>query len=900
MVASFAIEYRTNWGEKVCLAVKEDEPESKLPELVVELHTADGVHWNADAELNAFVCSAAVSYHYFIADANGRRLRSESETLSRHIVIKGGASRRFITNDYWLDAPKDAPLYSSAFTEAIKSRPQRDEVKRVPTGGTVTLRLYAPNIDSNLTIAVCGASRELGAWDDRRAMVMNNRFFPEWQATIPVGRGGYNMEYKYVLYDAEGRTVKEWEHRDNRSLYIPQLSDNDTLMVNDVAPDFGIGQWRGAGVAIPVFSLRSEGSCGIGDFGDLTKMVDWAALCGMKLLQILPINDTTMTHTWTDSYPYNSISIYAFHPLYIDVRQLGPLSDDKKAKELERRRQKLNALAEVDYEAVEKLKWEYINLHYKQDGEATLRSEGFADFYRTNGEWLRNYAVFSLMRDRYATANFRDWPHLNSYDAAEVERLCTPGSADYEAIGVYMFVQYHLHLQLKRAAEYARHHHVALKGDIPIGISRDSVEAWAEPHYFNLNGQAGAPPDDFSVNGQNWGFPTYNWELMEQDGYSWWMKRFRKMSEYFDAYRIDHVLGFFRIWEIPTHSVHGLLGQFAPALPMTREEIIGYGLNFSEDMTEPYISDWVLSERFGERADYVKSRFVEPTPDGRCGGYRMREEFNTQRKVERYFRDNAIDDPELKEGLYALISNVLFVRDRLNPQTFHPRISANLDYAFRALADGDKWCFGNLYEQYYYHRHNDFWRDAAMKKLPRLTQSTRMLVCGEDLGMIPACVESVMNELRILSLEIPRMPKEVGYEFGNVMAYPYRSVSTFSTHDMSTLRGWWREDREKTQHFFNNVMRHCGEAPMEISPEQCEEVMRGLLYAPSMLCVPSFQDWMSVDGFWRNPDVDAERINVPANPKNYWHYRMHLTLEQLMAADSVNAKISALIVGAGR
>ena len=111
---------------------------------------------------------------------------------------------------------------------------------------------------------------------------------------------------------------------------------------------------------------------------------------------------------------------------------------------------------------------------------------------------------------------------------------------------------------------------IVLKGDIPIGNQpQTALEAWTEPHYFNLDGQAGAPPDDFSINGQNWGFPTYNWDVMEKDGYRWWMKRFQKMAEYFDAYRIDHILGFFRIWEIPMHAVHGLLGQFDPSLPMS-------------------------------------------------------------------------------------------------------------------------------------------------------------------------------------------------------------------------------------------------------------------------------------------------------------------------------------------
>ena len=166
--------------------------------------------------------------------------------------------------------------------------------------------------------------------------------------------------------------------------------------------------------------------------------------------------------------------------------------------------------------------------------------------------------------DAYKTPNFREWPKYATYDAKEIETLCRPDSADYPHIAIYYYIQFNLHLQLLAATEHARANGVVLKGDIPIGISRNSVEAWKEPHYFNLNGQAGAPPDDFSVNGQNWGFPTYNWDVMEKDGYAWWMKRFHKMAEYFDAYRIDHILGFFRIWEIPMHAVHGLLGQFRP------------------------------------------------------------------------------------------------------------------------------------------------------------------------------------------------------------------------------------------------------------------------------------------------------------------------------------------------
>ena len=155
------------------------------------------------------------------------------------------------------------------------------------------------------------------------------------------------------------------------------------------------------------------------------------------------------------------------------------------------------------------------------------------------------------------------------------------------------------------------------------------------------------------------------------------------------------------------------------------------------------------------------------------------------------------------------------------------------------MSEAEKNAFNKLYDQYYYHRHNAFWQQQAMKKLPQLTQSTRMLVCGEDLGMIPDCVASVMNDLRILSLE-----------FGHLSEYPYRSVCTISTHDMSTLRGWWEEDYQQTQRYYNTILGHYGIAPTVATPELCEEVVRNHLNSNSILCILSLQDWLSIDGKW--------------------------------------------------
>ena len=890
MILSFNIEYRTNWGEEVRIS-------GLFPESI-PLHTTDGIYWTAELELEVPQEGMTINYSYQI-EQNGIVIRKEWDSFSRSIFLSGSSRKIYRINDCWKNIPEQLYLYSSAFTEALLAHPEKENIPQRYKKGLV-IKAYAPRINKDYCLAICGNQKSLGHWDPEKAVLMSDTNFPEWQIELDASKLKYPLEYKFILYNKQEKKADCWEKNPNRYLADPELKTNETLVISDRYVYFDIPAWKGAGIAIPVFSLKSEKSFGVGDFGDLKRMVDWAVNTRQKVIQILPVNDTTMTHAWTDSYPYNSISIYAFHPMYADIRQMGTLKDKEAASKFSKKQKELNSLPAIDYEAVNQTKWEFFNLLFRQEGEKVLASKGFKDFFETNKEWLQPYAVFSYLRDAYKTPNFRKWPRHSVYQAEDIEKMCQPGTADYPHISLYYYIQYHLHLQLLSATEYARQHGVVLKGDIPIGISRNSVEAWTEPHYFNLDGQAGAPPDDFSINGQNWGFPTYNWDVMEKDGYAWWMKRFHKMAEYFDAYRIDHILGFFRIWEIPMHAVHGLLGQFVPALPMTREEIESYGLAFREDFfLKPYIHEYFLGQIFGPHTDYVKQTFIEPTDTWEV--YRMRPEFDTQRKVEAYFAGKTDDDSIwIRDGLYALISDVLFVPDRNNPHEYHPHIGVQHDYIYRALNDWEKAAFNRLYDQYYYHRHNDFWGQQAMKKLPQLTQSTRMLVCGEDLGMIPDCVAWVMNDLRILSLEIQRMPKDPKQEFGHTDWYPYRSVCTISTHDMSTLRGWWEEDFQQTQRYYNTMLGHYGAAPATATPELCEEVVRNHLHSNSILCILSLQDWMSMDGKWRNPNVQEERINIPANPRHYWRWRMHLTLEQLMKAESLNEKIRSMIESTGR
>lgn len=681
-----------------------------------------------------------------------------------------------------------------------------------------------------------------------------------------------------------------WETCDNRTLKLDVMAAGDVCVIEEDQSFFAMCNRRLSGTLVPLFSLRTEGSFGIGDFGDLAAMVDFVADTGQRVLQLLPINDTTTTRRWTDSYPYSCISIFALNPIYVDLRQLPPLADAKQQAEFEALRQELNALPAVDYERVIRAKEQYMRLMYEQESERTMRSAAFKKFFRDNEYWLVPYAQYSYLRDAYGTADFNAWPSHREWTEAERGQLSNPRTKAYKKLAFFYYLQFVLDQQMSAAHEHAMARGVILKGDIPIGVDRTGCDVWFEPQYFNLDGQAGAPPDAFSVNRQNWGFPTYNWDRMLADGCQWWVRRFRNMAKYFDAYRIDHVLGFFRIWDIPVDCVHGLLGQFSPALPMTKAEIGSYGFEFDEERhTRPFINKWVLERIFGERALDVAEKYLQPIAED--GTFSMRPEYDTERKVQAAFAGkNSAADTALRDGLYKLIENVLFVRDRKRNYLYHPRITAHLTFAYAALGDDDKQRFNRLYDDYYYRRNSMFWYREAMKKLPRLVQATRMLVCAEDLGMVPESVDWVMKDLRILSLNVQTMPKEYGVRFADLSKYPYRSVCLFSSHDMPTLRLWWDEDKEVAQDYYESVLYHTGAAPHPLPGWLAREIIVRQMQTPSMLCIVQLQDWLATDERIRQADPTGERVNVPANPFHYWRYRMPMTIESLKAdRDFVNS-----------
>ena len=861
------------------------------------MHTLDGYHWSVEVRKDVKP-GTQIDYFYSVLCGDNEE-RKEWSVMCHRLNFDAERGLNYRVYDHWNDIPEDSYLYSSAIADCVVGKKQ-EKVKLNNFNKSVTLKVRAPQLRAEDQLYLIGAEPALGAWNEKKALKMTQHNINEWIVTIDGAKlASSRLEVKFFVKNKADNDAIVWEYSDNRIVELPAMDEGDVMVYELDEAFFPLPAVRIAGTLVPVFSLRSDSSFGIGDFGDLKKMVDWVSLTQQRALQILPINDTTITHTWTDSYPYSCISIFALHPQYVDLNALPALKDKEQRDKFEALRKELNALPQIDYERVNDAKTEYLRLLFEQEGQKVLTSDAFKAFFIDTESWLVPYAQYCYMRDKNGTADFSRWSDHNQWDEAERKQLSSPKEKAYKEVAFFYYVQYILSSQLKAVHEYAQAHKVILKGDIPIGVNRYGCDVWTQPRYFNLNGQAGAPPDDFSVNGQNWGFPTYNWEEMISDGCKWWIRRFQNMSKYFDAYRIDHVLGFFRIWEIPISAVHGLLGQFAPSLGMSREEIEGYGLHWQEELfTEPFITDWILDRVFREHADEVRQKYVEHIWGDR---YKMRPAFDTQRKVEKAFAGKTSDtDVWIRDGLYSLISDVLFVRDNKDSNRFHPRISVQFAFIYESLYDSDKAVFNRLYNDYYYRRNNQFWYQEAMKKLPKLVNATRMLVCAEDLGMVPDCVAWVMNELRILSLEIQSMPKDPHVRFGHLGQNPYRSVSTISTHDMATLRQWWDEDWARAQDYFNSMLHRGGPAPHPLPGWLARDIVSRHLTSPSMLCILGIQDWMSIDETLRLDDPDAERINIPANPKHYWRYRMHVSIEELMKNKDFNGQVIDLINQAGR
>jgi len=767
----------------------------------------------------------------------------------------------------------------------------------------VNLKVHAVHVPPKAMLRVCGDCSELGNWVPLKAPCLSNEHFPFWELTLSVKKSHVPFRYKFV-FCLDSPELVTWELGENR---LFSSAPCDVCMISCGSFREREDTWRGTGLSIPIFSIRTSNSLGVGEFLDLKPLADWAAQCGFKLIQILPINDTSVNGDWKDSYPYSALSVFALHPMYISLNALvdsSPGNNSNLIWEINSRKD-LNEMPQVDYEEVVSFKDRILHILYNKHGDAVLKSDEFCAWFSANEGWLAPYALFCVLRDTYHTSDYSKWEHYQSISEEGIRLMTSKQSKSYHSIGYYYYVQYNLHLQLKEATVYATKRGIALKGDIAIGVSPRSVDTWAHPRLFHLDKQTGAPPDMFSKTGQNWKFPTYNWEEMAKDDYTWWRSRLANMAQYFDAFRVDHILGFFRIWEIPGNCVTGLLGRFNPSIPIHRDELISRGLWNLNRFCKPYVRTHLLEAYFGVDAALVQERFFEEID---YSSFQFKPEFFSEKQIAMALPIDPSLDPEKiktnqrwKEGLFKLIQNVILLQDDKDPNAFYPRIAMTETSSFEELNFHEKTSFQWLYVDYFYHRQESLWSRVALERLPVIVNTTKMLCCGEDLGMVPNCVDPVMRQLRILSLRIQRMPDDPAKIFMHPSEYPYLSVCTPSVHDTSTLRGWWEENPSLRQRFYNEILGQNGTAPAFCDASISYRIIRQHLESRSMLAIFAIQDLFGLNfNYFCNRNPKEERINIPSVPEHYWRYRMHISVEDLIKDTPFCEHIKELIRSTGR
>jgi len=869
------VNYKTQVGENLYIRIQQDD--SQFVEYA--MHYTENGFWRWETETKA----VSLSYNFIVKNSSEEILNEE---INLHQINLNSHHSEYLILNSWNQPNFPENYLNTKILKQIsakkgfrKPRPKRHETHR--------FSIQVPIYNTHESIVLLGNTEEMGNWNEEKPIPLKRINPLQWEISLELSPSSQKIEYKYAILNHQTGKLS-FEEGENRKA-LPNKKENCVFVYQDQSYKFHAHEkWKSAGVAVPVFSLRTENSFGVGEFFDLKKLVDWAVKTHLSILQVLPVNDTTATHTWTDSYPYAAISVYALHPQYLALNQLSYPLPAKANREFNSKRKELNTLPHVDYEAVMKGKWHLLFEVFKNRKKKILKDKNFAEFRKKNQEWLLNYAVFCTLRDKYGTADYKKWSALSTYKFKTVERYARPSHIEYDNVIFHSWIQYELHLQLKEAVDYAHSKNVFIKGDLPIGIYRYSVEAWSQPEQFGLEFQAGAPPDFFTAIGQNWGFPTYNWETMKQDGYRWWKNRFKALAQYFDVMRIDHILGFFRIWRMPLSATQAILGYFHPAVPISEEEFAYHGISFNPTrFLKPFINDAILWHSFGEEKKTIIETFLEE----KNGLYYFLPEFDTQRKIENYFQKTK-GDFDTKMKLLSLASNVLFVEEEVNgKKMYHPRFGIYDTLSYQFLEPHLKEKLYHAFHDYFFGRQEELWEKSGMEKLPVLLQATDMLICGEDLGFVPDCVPKVMNNLGIIALKVQRSPKE-DVAYYHPQTANYENVVTYSTHDSTTLRQWWKEDRNLTQKYFNEQLQQSGEAPEELRCSLAEIVMKQHLYNQAMLAIFPIQEFLATDESLKNPDANAERINDPGTFPHYWKYRMHKTLEELIAADDFNSKIA--------
>jgi len=901
------IHYKVKDGGQMIASGESDAFGKNVVNRAVRMRSRDGENW--DAKVNINVGETLLVYRYgYITD---NKSRFEAIQSLRSVSLEGlKKGDTVIMRDTWR-SPKSNVFVSTAFREAIfagspegNNTPVRQDSAlgdksaatrwKEPQKDSVAVRftVVVPRLTSGHSIRLTGEHEKLGKWDKESTLGLVNLGRNVFSLMLEFPADELPFEYKYCIFDKEGEFVFR-ERGTPRELEAPA----DNVKFLSVDENFKYENvWKGAGVAVPVFSLRSSRSMGIGEFLDLKILVDWAAKVKLSLIQVLPVNDTG-----DNPSPYSATSVFALHPVYLNVQEVAAYTfggenrvPHEIRQEIEDGMSSFNGVEEIEYTGVLAKKDKILTMIFSAGGDNILADAGCKAWQERNSSWLPGYACWKSIMAKTGEWVFTQWEH----SAKDVPRLTSKESEFYDSVRYHVFVQYNLHLQLLNASNYAKAHGVALKGDLPIGVARYCADTWIDTDMFRMNWSAGAPTHG-PPPAQNWDFPLYNWDLMKKDGFQWWRRRLAAMEEYFQAFRIDHVLGFFRIWAIPAHNYSGLLGRYDPCpKPITRKELASIGIKGKLDRyTNPYIHESDVAKKFGESAKFVQENFLDGLKEDK-ELYNLRDEVSTHERIHTLIHDPKYDDilsedqrVTIRTELCNFVDDRLLIQDEQDPDKFYLVCHMFHTASYKALKEGElKTNLDRLWHNFFWERQK--WGEDGYEKLAAMQDAANMMVCGEDLGAVPSEAYEVLDALGILGLRIQRWP--IKGEWGEPAKYSYLSVAAPSCHDCSTLRQWWTEDRGARQHFYRSNFE--GEAPWECYDWVSQKIVEQHLNSTSMWTIVPIQDFLDMWDELRSPDPLKDMINRPGTMDGNWVYRMRLPLEALCEKSSFNKFLGDMVV----
>jgi 4-alpha-glucanotransferase len=639
------------------------------------------------------------------------------------------------------------------------------------------------------------------------------------------------------------------------------------------------------GVAVPVGALRTKNGIGVGEFSDLASFALLCRKMKMRLIQILPVNDTGF-----QSSPYSSLTAFGLHPLYLSIEELDEFktADNPVKTRVKKAKAKFDTYKRFSHYEVLKEKLEICLDLYNANKPEIIKSasKGVLSAWTEKNSWVKEYAVYRRLKEINEQKSWKDWKEYKNVTAEDIEKLWNDKDLKEEHI-FWVWLQHALDIQFLKASKAITDAGIIMEGDLPILMNEDSCDVWANPDIFIQELSAGAPPDMYSPDGQNWGFPIYNWEAQEKDNFAWWKKRLEVAEKYYQAYRIDHVLGFFRIWASSPYDYSSSLGRYVPYVPVTTGDFKKLGFDKSRIgwITQPHILTgeiWdTLKNNWGGAFTEAQIKTAADNIFSKALTRVSTEELWLFKKKIRGEKDiDALNlHPAARDFLLAKWKDRAFLEYKKGK--FFPVWHYRDATAYKSLSADEKKELGIILEKR--HKKSErVWMQQGMKLLSILVESSSMLPCAEDLGAVPSCVPRVLSKLKILGLRVVRWFRawdKDGSPYISFEEYPALSVCTPAVHDSSTVREWWETEADQGQ--FSGFIG-VPSLPKKYNPGTAKIILSKAASARSRFRVFQIQDLLHLSNNWYSENPSDERINVPGTSNDFnWTYRLPATISEI-------------------